>query len=65
MESYWSLIQNSIPGDTPEEKYNNLRVMKYVLMMVAYPRRGGDDSKTIQDIANAIQAVFSVDELGE
>ena len=63
MQSYNALIYQSIPGGTPEEKFNSLQKMKELLAMVAYPRRGVDDYLEIEDVAYAIQDVFSLEDL--
>lgn len=63
MQSYNALIYESIPGNTPEEKFNNLQRMKELLLMIAYPRRGVDDNLTILDVAITTQAFFTIEDL--
>lgn len=63
MQNYNYLINESIPGRTPEEKFNNLQHMKEILLSVAYPRRGVDDRKTLDDIALIVQSIFDLDDL--
>lgn len=65
MQSYNQLIDEELPGVTPQEKYENLQAMKKILVAVAYPRRGIDDKITIQDVADIIQSHFAFEDLQE
>lgn len=63
MISYNVLIDKELPGNAPQEKYDNLMAMKNILLMAAYPRRGADDGLELIDIAVMIQQKFKLEEL--
>lgn len=63
MQSYNELIYEGLPGGNPKEKFENLEIMKRILLMVAYPKRGVDNLNTLQDIADTIQIIFRLEDL--
>jgi hypothetical protein len=40
MTNYQNDIMNLLQGDTPKQKYDNLKDMQNLLTMLVYPRRG-------------------------
>jgi hypothetical protein len=64
MTPYSILIEQSLKGDTPKEKYESVCIMKQFLSRIAYPQAGTRDfDMTIDDIAGEIQLRFSMEEL--
>lgn len=63
MQNYSRLIEDELPGSTPEEKHNSLCLMKKFLAMVAYPKYGIENHQTLDDIAVSIQVCFTVEDL--
>lgn len=53
MTSYMNEIYDMINGETPKEKYDNLKEIMHHLEVLCYPRRGTqDDSFDVYDFAN-------------
>ena len=59
MIPYSVLIDRLIPGNTPMEKFENLKFIVDLLNKIAYPKRGtSDETMTIDDVAKEIQTRF-------
>ena len=64
MTPYSILIERSLKGDTPGEKFDSLLLMKDFLKRIAYPQAGTPDwNITIGEIAEEIQGHFSLEDL--
>lgn len=64
MIPYNQLIDELLIGDTPIEKYDNLKTIMYLLRAIAYPKRGTEEeTMTIQDVATMIQDWFRIEDL--
>lgn len=64
MLPYSQLIDELLIGETPKEKYENLKFMIDLLRTIAYPKRGTYEERvTVFDIATMIQEWFPLSEL--
>ncbi len=63
MQNYSRLIEEELPGSTPQAKFDSLQLMKKCLAMVAYPKYGIENHQTLDDIATTIQVCFTREDL--
>ena len=62
--NYNRLIETKLKGETPHEKYENLRQMKRFLQIAAYPKKyGNDEPVNIFSLAKLIQDKFTTEDL--